>query len=92
MSLLWKVLRAKSTPLQSLIRHPAHLLVMPMSRMLLSASTPSILVSSWLTSVSCTPDPLCTLPRALQMASISSKMITCSSLASPRAACSASAS
>ena len=29
----------------------------PMSRMLLSASTPSILVRSWLTTVSCTPLP-----------------------------------
>ena len=113
-------------------------LVMPMSRMLFSASTPSILVSSWkakgrwvwgvwrgqgvgeggggscavdararwlqaadgacahatsrassshppfptqtwFTIVSCTPEPSRTEPRALQMASISSKMMTCSS-------------
>ena len=70
----------------------AHLLVMPISRMLFSASTPSILVSSWLTTVSWTPLPLETLPRCLQMASISSKMMTCSSDASPFCACSASAS
>jgi hypothetical protein len=52
------------------------LFVIPMSNMLFSASTPSILVSNWLTMVSCTPEPLCTLPLCLQMASISSKMMT----------------
>lgn len=57
----------------------AHLFVMPMSRMLLSASTPSILVSSWLTMVSWVPVPSRTLPRCLQIASISSKMMMCSS-------------
>jgi hypothetical protein len=73
-------------------RARARRLVMPMSRMLLSASTPSILVSSWLTTVSCTPLPSRTLPRDLQIASISSKMMTCSSLAAPLAFSSASAS
>ena len=34
------------------------LLVMPISRMLFSESTPSILVSSWLTMESLTPVPL----------------------------------
>ena len=69
-------------------------LVIPISRMLSSASTPSILVSSWLTTVSCTPAPAPepALPRALQIASISSKMITCRSDSSPRASCSSSAS
>mmetsp|Transcript_17439 Transcript_17439/g.48458 ORF Transcript_17439/g.48458 Transcript_17439/m.48458 type:complete len:240 (-) Transcript_17439:1086-1805(-) len=54
----------------------SRLFVIPMRRMLFKASTPSILVSSWFTTVSCTPVPLDTLPRCLQMASISSKMIT----------------
>ena len=67
-------------------------LVIPMSRMLFSASTPSILVSSWLTTVSCTPEPEATDPRDLQMASISSKMMTCRSEASPAWLYSASAS
>ncbi len=55
----------------------------PMSKMLLMASTPSILVSSWLTTVSCTPLPSRTEPLLLQMASISSKMMMCSSESSP---------
>mmetsp|Transcript_21627 Transcript_21627/g.69636 ORF Transcript_21627/g.69636 Transcript_21627/m.69636 type:complete len:289 (-) Transcript_21627:486-1352(-) len=67
-------------------------LVMPMMSTLLSASTPSILDSSWFTIESCTPVPSWVEPRALQMASISSKMMMCSSLASPFSACSFSAS
>mmetsp|Transcript_28842 Transcript_28842/g.84551 ORF Transcript_28842/g.84551 Transcript_28842/m.84551 type:complete len:375 (-) Transcript_28842:179-1303(-) len=67
-------------------------LVMPMRRMLLSASTPSILESSWLTTVSCTPVLSPRVPRCLQMASISSKMRMCRSESSPRSACSFSAS
>mmetsp|Transcript_23273 Transcript_23273/g.59477 ORF Transcript_23273/g.59477 Transcript_23273/m.59477 type:complete len:408 (-) Transcript_23273:1022-2245(-) len=70
----------------------SRLLVMPMSRMLLSASTPSILVSSWFTTVSCTPDPSRTLPRCLHTASISSKMMMCRSDESPLALYSSSAS
>mmetsp|Transcript_974 Transcript_974/g.4388 ORF Transcript_974/g.4388 Transcript_974/m.4388 type:complete len:353 (-) Transcript_974:154-1212(-) len=68
------------------------LFVMPMSRMLLSASTPSILVRSWLTMESWTPVPELTLPRLLHTASISSKMMMWRSLSSPRLFCSASAS
>lgn len=64
---------------QHTVRTASHLLVMPISRMLLRASTPSILVSSWLTMVSWVPVPSRTLPRCLQMASISSKMMMCSS-------------
>mmetsp|Transcript_20864 Transcript_20864/g.62363 ORF Transcript_20864/g.62363 Transcript_20864/m.62363 type:complete len:303 (-) Transcript_20864:1220-2128(-) len=67
-------------------------LVIPMSRMLLRASTPSILVSSWLTTVSCTPEPSRTDPRDLHIASISSKMMMCSSESSPLSRYSASAS
>mmetsp|Transcript_24398 Transcript_24398/g.62938 ORF Transcript_24398/g.62938 Transcript_24398/m.62938 type:complete len:288 (+) Transcript_24398:1594-2457(+) len=67
-------------------------LVMPMRRMLLSALTPSILESSWFTTVSCTPVESAREPRCLQIASISSKMMMCSSDSSPRSACSASAS
>mmetsp|Transcript_2610 Transcript_2610/g.9462 ORF Transcript_2610/g.9462 Transcript_2610/m.9462 type:complete len:235 (-) Transcript_2610:740-1444(-) len=67
-------------------------LVMPMRRMLLSASTPSILVRSWLTMVSCTPVPSLAEPRCLQMASISSKMMMCRSESSPCADWSSSAS
>mmetsp|Transcript_38179 Transcript_38179/g.73222 ORF Transcript_38179/g.73222 Transcript_38179/m.73222 type:complete len:244 (+) Transcript_38179:840-1571(+) len=58
-------------------------LVMPMSRMLFSASTPSTLVSSWFTKLSLVPVLSPVLPRALQMASISSKMMMCKSLLSP---------
>ena len=43
--------------------------VMPMTRMLLSESTPSILLSNWLTILSETPVPSRTLPRLLQIAS-----------------------
>ena len=52
-------------------------LVMPMMSTLFSADTPSILVSSWLTMVSCIAlvDEL-EEPRCLQMASISSNMMT----------------
>jgi len=47
--------------------------------MLGRASTPSIMESNWLTMVSCTPvPPLLEVPLYLQMASISSKMMTCS--------------
>mmetsp|Transcript_19 Transcript_19/g.71 ORF Transcript_19/g.71 Transcript_19/m.71 type:complete len:202 (+) Transcript_19:722-1327(+) len=53
-------------------------LVMPMRRMLLRESTPSILDSSWLTTESETPVPSRTVPRLLQMASISSRMTMCS--------------
>mmetsp|Transcript_7622 Transcript_7622/g.23203 ORF Transcript_7622/g.23203 Transcript_7622/m.23203 type:complete len:246 (-) Transcript_7622:771-1508(-) len=67
-------------------------LVMPMSKMLLSASTPSTLVRSWLTMESCTPVPSRTEPRLLQMASISSNMIMCRSDSSPFCCWSASAS
>mmetsp|Transcript_27891 Transcript_27891/g.75160 ORF Transcript_27891/g.75160 Transcript_27891/m.75160 type:complete len:367 (-) Transcript_27891:152-1252(-) len=66
--------------------------VMPISRMLLSAFTPSILERSWLTTVSCTPVESPRLPRCLQMASISSKMRMWRSDSSPRSACSFSAS
>mmetsp|Transcript_21941 Transcript_21941/g.62282 ORF Transcript_21941/g.62282 Transcript_21941/m.62282 type:complete len:283 (+) Transcript_21941:1243-2091(+) len=57
--------------------------VMPMRRMLLSESTPSIFDSSWFTMLSCTPVLSLAVPRALQMESISSKMITCSWELSP---------
>mmetsp|Transcript_2613 Transcript_2613/g.9476 ORF Transcript_2613/g.9476 Transcript_2613/m.9476 type:complete len:316 (-) Transcript_2613:174-1121(-) len=73
-------------------------LVMAMSRMLLSACTPSILVSSWFTmeSPTCWPPPAAAaaalLPRCLQTASISSKMMTCSGEAAPSCAKSRSAS
>ena len=45
------------------------LLVMPITRMLFSESTPSILLSNWLTMESETPVPSRTLPRLLQIAS-----------------------
>mmetsp|Transcript_13626 Transcript_13626/g.23340 ORF Transcript_13626/g.23340 Transcript_13626/m.23340 type:complete len:225 (-) Transcript_13626:957-1631(-) len=66
--------------------------VIPMTRMLFSESTPSILLSSWLTTVSCTPVPSRLEPRCLQIASISSKMMMCRCAASPLALASASAS
>ncbi len=91
-ALSWAFSKAGAARPGALRRGRARRLVMPMSRMLLSASTPSILVSSWLTTVSCTPLPSRTLPRDLQIASISSKMMTCSSLAAPLAFSSASAS
>mmetsp|Transcript_5408 Transcript_5408/g.18801 ORF Transcript_5408/g.18801 Transcript_5408/m.18801 type:complete len:372 (+) Transcript_5408:694-1809(+) len=68
------------------------LLVMAMSSMLFSASTPSIFVSSWFTMLSLTPAPPPLVPRCLQMASISSKMMMWRSLSSPCCAWSASAS
>ena len=52
-------------------------LVIPMTRILLSCSTPSILDNNWFTTVSWTPVPPPTLPLCLQMASISSKIIIC---------------
>lgn len=67
-------------------------LVMPMRRILLSESTPSILESSWLTTESPTPVPPPVLPRCLQTASISSRMMMCSMESSPASACSFSAS
>mmetsp|Transcript_63649 Transcript_63649/g.129252 ORF Transcript_63649/g.129252 Transcript_63649/m.129252 type:complete len:350 (-) Transcript_63649:275-1324(-) len=67
-------------------------LVMPMSRMLFRLFTPSILLSNWLTTESWTPVLSRVLPRFLQMASISSKMMMCRSLFSPFSAWSASAS
>ena len=65
---------------------------MPITRMLLRELTPSILESSWLTTVSPTPVPSRDEPRALHTESISSKMMMCSSESSPRSAYSASAS
>mmetsp|Transcript_35534 Transcript_35534/g.98290 ORF Transcript_35534/g.98290 Transcript_35534/m.98290 type:complete len:317 (-) Transcript_35534:575-1525(-) len=50
-------------------------LVMPMTRILLSELTPSILERSWLTTVSPTPVPSRDEPRALHTESISSKMM-----------------
>lgn len=61
----------------------SRLLVMPITRMLLSCSTPSILASSWLTTVSWTPVLLPVDPRALQIASISSKIMMCNPLFGP---------
>ena len=66
--------------------------VIPMIRMLLRELTPSILESSWLTTVSWTPVPSLFEPRCLQMLSISSKMMMCRLESSPRSAISASAS
>lgn len=47
----------------------------PITRMLLSCSTPSILDRSWLTTVSCTPVLLAPVPLCLQIASSSSKIM-----------------
>mmetsp|Transcript_67461 Transcript_67461/g.113020 ORF Transcript_67461/g.113020 Transcript_67461/m.113020 type:complete len:268 (-) Transcript_67461:495-1298(-) len=66
--------------------------VIPMTITLLTASTPSIFDSNWLTTLSPTPVPSREAPRCLQIASISSKMIRCRSLSSPFSAYSASAS
>mmetsp|Transcript_29119 Transcript_29119/g.88091 ORF Transcript_29119/g.88091 Transcript_29119/m.88091 type:complete len:348 (+) Transcript_29119:544-1587(+) len=66
--------------------------VIPMRRMLLRASTPSILDNSWFTMLSCVPVLSDLDPRDLQMESISSKMTTCSWEFSPCAFCSFSAS
>mmetsp|Transcript_108509 Transcript_108509/g.188412 ORF Transcript_108509/g.188412 Transcript_108509/m.188412 type:complete len:247 (+) Transcript_108509:1013-1753(+) len=57
--------------------------VMPMSKMLFSASTPSILVNNWLTILSDTPVLSLFAPRCLQIASISSKITMCNCDASP---------
>ena len=65
--------------------------VMPMTRMLLSSSTPSILLRIMFTTPSSVPVPPDVDPRCLQMASNSSKMIMCSSLSSPSSAYSFSA-
>ncbi len=56
-----------------------------MIRMLLREFTPSILESSWLTTVSWTPVPSLFEPRCLQMLSISSKMMMCRLESSPGA-------
>jgi hypothetical protein len=88
-----------------------YLLVMPMMRMLLRLSTPSILDSNWFTIESATPvlslhkhkparhtiscikqvlgfaSAHLVLPLVFMMASISSKMITCSIEASPISFC-----
>ena len=63
-----------------------------MTRMLFSGSTPSILDSSWLTTVSWTPEPPPTEPLCLQMASISSNMMMWRPLLLPILFCSSSAS
>mmetsp|Transcript_3312 Transcript_3312/g.4576 ORF Transcript_3312/g.4576 Transcript_3312/m.4576 type:complete len:245 (+) Transcript_3312:1147-1881(+) len=67
-------------------------LVMPMMRMLFRLSTPSILDSSWFTMLSDTPVESRVEPLDFMMASISSKMMMCSMLASPCSRCSFSAS
>mmetsp|Transcript_14221 Transcript_14221/g.40901 ORF Transcript_14221/g.40901 Transcript_14221/m.40901 type:complete len:324 (-) Transcript_14221:584-1555(-) len=54
------------------------LLVMPISKMLLSESTPSIFDNNWFTMLSWTPVLSDFEPRDLQIESISSKMTTCS--------------
>mmetsp|Transcript_13299 Transcript_13299/g.26980 ORF Transcript_13299/g.26980 Transcript_13299/m.26980 type:complete len:209 (+) Transcript_13299:557-1183(+) len=66
-------------------------LVRPMTRRLLSWSTPSSLASSWFTTESRTP-PSLIVPRTLQTASISSKTTTCRALFRPLSLCSRSAS
>mmetsp|Transcript_15108 Transcript_15108/g.47451 ORF Transcript_15108/g.47451 Transcript_15108/m.47451 type:complete len:235 (+) Transcript_15108:610-1314(+) len=66
--------------------------VMPMMRMLLSESTPSILARSWLTTESWTPVESRVEPRDFMIASISSNMTMWSMLSSPAFFCSASAS
>mmetsp|Transcript_19403 Transcript_19403/g.39937 ORF Transcript_19403/g.39937 Transcript_19403/m.39937 type:complete len:387 (+) Transcript_19403:1065-2225(+) len=66
--------------------------VIPISSMLLRESTPSIFDSSWLTTESETPVPSLTVPRCLQIASISSMMTMCSIELSPISSCSCSAS
>lgn len=65
---------------------------MPMTRMLLRELTPSILERSWFTIESETPVLSRVEPRDLQMASISSKMMTCRPEPSPISICSFSAS
>ena len=53
------------------------LLVMPMTSMLFKASTPSIIDSSWLTTLSLTPVSPLEVPLYLAMASNSSKITMC---------------
>ena len=57
--------------------------IIPITRMLLSCSTPSILDSNWFTTVSWTPVLPAMLPLCLQIASISSKMMICTPLFAP---------
>ena len=59
------------------------LLVIPIIKILLRLSTPSIFERSWLTTDSFTPVPEFVLPRLRQIASISSKIMTCRSDSSP---------
>lgn len=56
---------------------------LPMTKILLSCSTPSIFARSWFTTVSWTPVLPATEPRCLQMASISSNMMMCNPLFGP---------
>ena len=58
--------------------------VIPIIRILLSCSTPSIFDNNWLTTESPTPVPSFLDPRCLHMASSSSNMIICSELSSAR--------
>mmetsp|Transcript_12003 Transcript_12003/g.17550 ORF Transcript_12003/g.17550 Transcript_12003/m.17550 type:complete len:253 (+) Transcript_12003:935-1693(+) len=67
-------------------------LVIPMIRMLFKAFTPSILDKSWFTTVSWTPVLPEMVPRGLQIASISSKIMMWSCDLSPFSSCSFSAS
>lgn len=55
----------------------------PMTKILFSCSTPSIFDSSWFTTVSWTPVLPAMLPRCLQMASISSKIMMWTPLFAP---------
>mmetsp|Transcript_43046 Transcript_43046/g.102418 ORF Transcript_43046/g.102418 Transcript_43046/m.102418 type:complete len:394 (-) Transcript_43046:136-1317(-) len=66
--------------------------VIPMMRMLFNASTPSMNDSSWFTTLSPTPVSPRVVPLCRQMASTSSRMITCSSDSSPFSSISALAS
>lgn len=59
------------------------LFVIPMTSILFKASTPSIIESSWFTTLSCTPVPEFTVPLCLAIASNSSKIITDKGLYSP---------
>mmetsp|Transcript_38166 Transcript_38166/g.73934 ORF Transcript_38166/g.73934 Transcript_38166/m.73934 type:complete len:222 (-) Transcript_38166:788-1453(-) len=68
------------------------LFVIPIIKMLFSEFTPSILLRSWLTTVSWTPVPLFVDPRFLQIASSSSRMMICSPESSPLSFISFSAS
>mmetsp|Transcript_107685 Transcript_107685/g.303345 ORF Transcript_107685/g.303345 Transcript_107685/m.303345 type:complete len:515 (-) Transcript_107685:165-1709(-) len=66
--------------------------VMPINKMLLSESTPSILDKSWFTMLSPTPELSREEPRDLHIASISSKITIWSCELSPNCFCSFSAS